>query len=181
VDEAGFFFEVGTGDCGGALASGEDFAAGEVEGRIFEVAAGEVEEAGFGEGEDDAADACPIDGAGAHGAGFGAGVEGAEGEFGRGEALACLGAGEEFGVLGWVAGWRDGVVAGGDDDLAVFVDDEGAEGVCAMGARGAGEFDGLAEEDQVLLGSGFGFVGHCGFILQPLWFDFPGSLNLDSG
>jgi len=78
------------------------------------------------------ADACPVDGADAHGAGFCAGVEGAIGELRRGEVTADQGAGEAFGMLGGIAfGW-DCVVAGGDEDLAVLVGDEGAEGMGAV-------------------------------------------------
>ena len=144
MDLGGFFFEMRAGDDGGALAASEDFSAGQVEGGVFFVAAGEVVEAVFGEGVDDAADAGPVDGSGAHGAGFGAGVEGAFGEDFVAEELGGFGAGEALCVLGWLAFGADGVVAGGDDDLAVFVDDEGAERMSAVSAGCAGELDGLA-------------------------------------
>ena len=92
----------------------------------------------FRESVDDAADAGPVDGAGAHGAGLGAGVEGAFGEDFVAEELGGLGAGEAFGVLGGFAFGADGVVARGDEDLAVFVDDEAAEGMGAVGAGSSG-------------------------------------------
>jgi hypothetical protein len=70
--------------------------------------------------------------------------------------MADEGAGEALGVLGGIAfGW-DGVVAGGDEDLAVFVDDEGAEGMGAVSSGALRQFDGLAKEDQVLFDDGFG-------------------------
>ena len=125
------------------MASGEDFTAGEIEGWIFFVAAGEAVETLFGERVDYAADSGPVDGSGAHGARLGAGVEGAFREDFFAEELAGLGAGKALGVLGGVAAGADGVVARSDDDLAVFVDDEGAEGMGSVGAGCAGEFDGL--------------------------------------
>jgi len=144
VDLRGFFFDQGADDLDWSLASGEDFAAGQVEGGNFRAAAGDVNQAFSGEGVDDAADAGPVDGSGAHGAGFGAGVEGAFGEDFVAEELGGFGAGEALCVLGWLAFGADGVVAGGDDDLAVFVDDEGAERMSAVSAGCAGELDGLA-------------------------------------
>jgi len=134
VDLGGFFFYEGAEDCGGGLAAGEDFSAGQAEGGVFFVAAGQGVEAFFREGVDDSADARPVDGSGAHGAGFGAGVEGAGGELCRGELASDEGAGEAFGVLGGVAFGSDCVVAGGDEDLSVFIDDEGAEGMGAVGS-----------------------------------------------
>ena len=107
-----FFFDEWAFDDGGSLAAGEDFSAGDVEG--WGVAAGEAVQAFCREGVYDAADAGPIDGSGAHGAWFGAGVKRAFGELRWGELSADLGAGETLGVLGGIAlGW-DGVVAGGD-------------------------------------------------------------------
>ena len=144
VDLGCFFFDQGADDLGWSLASGEDFAAGQVESGNFWAAAGDVDQAFSGEGVDDAADAGPVDSAGAHGTGLGAGVEGAFGEDFIAEELGGFGAGEALCVLGWLAFGADGVVAGGDDDLAVFIDDEGAEGMSAVGAGCVGELDGLA-------------------------------------
>ena len=154
MDLGGFFFDEWAFDDGGSLAAGEDFAAGYVEGRIFLMAAGEAVQAFCREGVDDAADSGPVDGSGAHGAGFGAGVERAFGELRWDELPPDLGAGETLGVLGGIAlGW-DGVVAGCDEDLAVFIDDERAEGVCAVGSGCGGEVDGLAKKDVVCFGDG---------------------------
>ena len=141
-------------DLCGVAGSGQEFAAGDAQGWGFW--AGEGVEGAGGERVDDAADAGPEDGSAAHGAGLGAGVEGGGGQLRRGELTAYEGAGEAFGVLGGVASGWDGVVAGGDEDFAFAVDDEGAEGVGAVGAGGGGEVDGLAEVGQVLFGDGIG-------------------------
>ena len=150
MDLGCFFFDEWTFDDSGSLAASKDFAAGYVEGRILFVAAGEAVETFFRQGVDDAADSGPVDGSGAHGAGFGAGVEGGGGELGRGELAADEGAGEAFGVLGGIAfGW-DGVVAGGDEDLAGSVDDERAEGMRAVSSCRTSQFDCLVQEGQIL-------------------------------
>ena len=52
---AGLVFEEWTGDDDRLLPAGKDFAAGQVEGGILLVAAGITHEAGFRQGEDDAA------------------------------------------------------------------------------------------------------------------------------
>ena len=148
MDLSGFLFDEWAFDDGGSLAAGEDFAAGYVEG--WGVAADEAVQAFCREGVDDAADSGPIDGSGAHGAGFGAGVEGAFGKLCGAELPADLGAGKTLGVLGWVAlGW-DGVVARGDEDLAVFVDDERAEGMRAVRSCRTSQFDCLTQKSQIL-------------------------------
>jgi len=163
VDFRGLFFDEGTFDLSGALAAGEDFAAGQVEGGVFLVAACETVQTFFREGVDDAADAGPVDGSGAHGARVGAGVEGASGELRRCELAADEGASEAFGVLGGVALGRNGVVAGGDENLAILVDDQGAEGMGAVSAGGSGELDCLPEKGEILVGDGV--LGHGSFIL----------------
>ena len=99
MDLSGFLFDEWAFYDGGSLAAGEDFAAGYVEG--WGVAADEAVQAFCREGVDDAADSGPIDGSGAHGAGFGAGVEGAFGKLCGAELPADLGAGKTLGVLGW--------------------------------------------------------------------------------
>jgi hypothetical protein len=163
VDLSCFFFDERAEDCGGSLAAGEDFAAGQVEGGDFWATASDVDQAFCGQGVDYATDAGPVDGSGAHGARLSAGVESAAGELRGCELPADQGAGEALGVLGGVAFGRDGVIAGGDEDLAICVDDEGAEGMSAVFAGCPGEVDGLAEEGQVLVGDGF--WSHVGFIL----------------
>jgi hypothetical protein len=148
MNEGGFCFDEWAFDDRGSLAAGEDFAAGDVEG--WGVAAGEAVQAFCGEGVDDAADTGPIDGSGAHGAGLSAGVEGGGGELGGGELAADEGAGEAFGVLRRIAfGW-DGVVACGDENLAVFVDNERAEGMGTVSSCRTSQFNRLMQENQIL-------------------------------
>ena len=148
MDLSGFLFDEWAFDDGGSLAAGEDFAAGYVEG--WGVAADEAVQAFCREGVDDATDSGPIDSPGAHGAGFGAGVERAFGKLFGAELPADLGTGETLGVLSGVAlGW-DGVVARGDEDLAVFVDDERAEGMRAVVSCGARQLDCLPQKSQIL-------------------------------
>ena len=144
MDEGGFFFDEWAFDDCGSLAAGEDFATGNIEG--WGVAAGEAVQAFCREGVDDAADSGPIDGSGAHGAGFGAGVERAFGELFGAELPPDLGAGETLGVLRRIALRWDGVVARGDEDLAVFVDDERAEGMRAVVSCCARQLDCLTQE-----------------------------------
>lgn len=148
MDLGCFFFDEWAFDDSGSLAAGEDFAAGDIE--SWGVTAGEAVQAFFGERVDDAADSGPVDGSGAHSAGFGTGVEGGGGELSRGELAADEGAGEAFGVLGGIAFGRDGVVTGGDDDLAVFVDDERAERMRAVVSCRARQFDCLTQKSQIL-------------------------------
>ena len=148
MNEGGFFFDEWAFDDRGSLAAGEDFAAGYVQ--CWSVAAGEAVQAFCREGVDDAADSGPVDGSGAHDARFGAGVERAFGKLGRAELPADLGAGETLRVLGRIAlGW-DGVVPGGDEDLAVFVDDERAEGMRAVVSCRTSQFDCLPQKSQIL-------------------------------
>jgi hypothetical protein len=164
VDFGGFLFDLGADDLGGSLASGEDFAAGQVQGGNFRAAANEVHQAFSREGVDYSADACPVDGAGAHGAWLGAGVESVAGEPRGRELPADLGAGEALGVLGGIAFGRHGIIARGDDDLAVLIDDEGAERMSTMGAGCVGELDGLAQESEILFGCRV--LGHSSFHLS---------------
>ena len=163
VDFGCFFFDQGAGDLDGSLAAGEDFSAGQVQSRVFGIAAGLLEQAFFRQSVDYAAYADPVDGSGAHGAGFGAGVEGAFGQDFFAEELGGLGAGQALGVLGRFAFGTDGVVAGGDEDLAVFVDNDAAERVGSVPPCFASQVDGLAEEGQVLFGDGY--FNHGNFIL----------------
>lgn len=144
VNFGGCFFDEGADDLGGSLASGEDFAAGQVQGGNFRAAANEVHQAFSRKGVDYSTDASPVDGAGAHGAWLGAGVESVAGEPRGRELPADLGAGEALGVLGGIAFGRHGIIARGDYDLAVFIDDEGTERMSTMGAGCVGELDGLA-------------------------------------
>jgi hypothetical protein len=144
VDLGCFFFDEWAEDCGGPLTSGEDFAAGQVEGGDFWAAAYEVYQAFSRKSVDYAADAYLVDCTGAHGAGLGAGVEGAFCEDFIAEKFCGFGAGQALGVLGGFAFGADGVVAGCYEDLAVLVDDKRAEGMGAMGAGCASELDCLA-------------------------------------
>jgi hypothetical protein len=143
VHFARLVFEEWPGDDDRLLPAGKDFAAGQIKGGILLVAAGVAQEGGFRQREDNAAHADAIDGAGTHGAGFGAGVEGAAGEFGLAQQLGSLGAGHHFRVLRGVAGWAHCIVACGHDSLAALVYDERAKRVAAIVASLARQIDRL--------------------------------------
>src|SRR6266850_8163182 len=60
---------------GRALPAGEHVAAGQVEGRIFRMVAGEIQQTMFAQAVNEPADAGPVDRAGAHRTGFGGRIE----------------------------------------------------------------------------------------------------------
>src|ERR1700730_15442534 len=94
VHFARLVFEEWPSDDDRLLGAGKHFAAGHIERGISLMAAGVAHEAGFRQREDNAAYADPINCSGAHGAGCGAGVEGAACQFGLAQQLARLGAGD---------------------------------------------------------------------------------------
>src|ERR1700683_3744522 len=69
VDCASFLFQIGSGDDGGTLAPGKNFAARQVERGIFVVAAGVTKETLLRQRVDHAPNARPVDRSRAHGAG----------------------------------------------------------------------------------------------------------------
>ncbi len=143
------FFKIRTGNGSVSLAASEDLAAWQVECRVFDMTARVTQKAGLGKGKNNASYTRPVDGSRAHRAGFGAGVEGAGGEFGVGKELSRSSAGEQFGMLGWISGGSHGIVAGLDYDFSGSVDNKRAEGMTPIGAGFASQFDGAAEEDFI--------------------------------
>jgi hypothetical protein len=116
------------------LPAGKHFAARQVESGILLVAAGISHQAGLRQGEDDAAQAGPVDCAGAHSAGFGAGVQGAAGKFGFAQQPGSFSTGDHFRVLGGIAGREHCVVTRGDNGLASLIYDQRTERMAAIAA-----------------------------------------------
>lgn len=93
---------------------------------------------GFGIGcaEDESCDSGVEDGAGAHGAGFERGVQGAAKEAVVGEGVAGFAESDDLGVCCGVGASEDAILAAGDDFTGAG-DDDAADGDLARGLGGA--------------------------------------------
>ena len=98
---------------------------------------------------DDAADLAPVEGAGAHEAGFYGDIDGGVGEVFAAEEIEGGGEGDDLRVRGAI-GEAFGLVVTACDDTVVE-DDDGADGDFFFGVGVAGFFEGLLHEV---------FVGH---------------------
>lgn len=110
---------------------------------------------GFGVsgGEDEAAYSSGVKRAGAHGAGFQGGVEGAVGEPPGAEAFGGAAEGEYLGVGGWIPG--SFAFVGGDGDYLSVAGDYGAYRDFAVGGGFGGGGQGAAHHGNVLVGGCF--------------------------
>lgn len=145
VNASCFVLEVRPGDFGRALSACKDLAAGQAKCPILHFGAGKAVQIGPSQCVDDASDARPVDGAGAHGTGFCAGVEGSGEKIFCREHRACGRTGEQLGVLRRVACRGYSLISGFDDHFALVTDNQGTEGVLTIGAGLASKLDGAAK------------------------------------
>ena len=113
-----FRLQAGADDFDFVGGAGEDFLGGDGEAGGAFVGGAQRADFGFSAGEDEAPQVAPVEGGGAHRAGFGAGVEGAVFEFRPGEFGGGGAQGEHFGMGGPVADLGGGDGAGFGDDGA---------------------------------------------------------------
>lgn len=148
VDGAGSFVQRGLGaeDFDAALAVREDLAAGQVE--VIWRRTDDLVKIEFAEGVDHAPDAAPIDGAGAHGAGFGAGVKCAARQFRGRITLRRHPHQVGLGVAGAVMAGQHRVFRG-QENLVIGVHQHSAEGMIAVFAGLPGHGDGGFEMGEV--------------------------------
>ena len=150
MDRRGLVLEQRAYHLGRALSAAEHFPAWQVERRIFRMVAGQIPQAVFAQAIDHAADAGPVDRAGAHRAGFGGRVE-------RGIAQGVgidRGAGlrrqQPLGMRRAVMGGHIAVL-GLDQYLMARINENGAEGMVAVGHGTARDLERPPQEMRVAL------------------------------
>ena len=149
MERGGFVFKQGADDLDVALAGGKHRAARQVEGRILGVIARHGLEAALAQPEHDAADACPINCAGAHGARFGGGVQRAAGKNVAAKLLGRLRRQQPLRVRGHVA-IRQEAVFRLDQHLARRAHQDGAERMVAARASASRHGEGAAQQCLVI-------------------------------
>src|ERR1700730_9275673 len=132
--------EQGAEYLGGALATLKYLAAGQIERRVFRVIAGDAAQPMFAQAIDQPANSRPIDRARAHRAGFGGRIERRTFEHLRAERRAGLRRQQALGVRGAVTR-RHVTVLGFDQDVAVVIDQDGAERMVAMADGAPGDVE----------------------------------------
>lgn len=147
-----FVFDQGAEDGDSALTPCSDLPAGKVHGGVLGIVTGQGGETLLGKGVDDSPDAGPVDGAGAHRAGFRAGVERGVREFLQGTQSGGLCGGGQLCMLGGVPLGRHRIVALACNDLALSVNDERREGMTPVVLGCLGEGDDFPEEVEIGLG-----------------------------
>ncbi len=151
MQRRGLLLQERADDLDRSLAGRKHHAARQVEGRVLRVAAGDSLEGLLGEAEHHAADARPIERAGAHRTRLGRRVDGASGEERRRMSARRLGRQQPFGMGGHVAIGHVAVLAF-DQHVAVCINQDRTEGMVAVGLRAPGHVERAPQEALMVEG-----------------------------